>query len=123
MLRLKGTYSLTYHILEPCVELINLVLIAPRLNQCYFVPNIPNLKNDVVDLSIDNLSVDCIDEMKHLSIVVDRDLSFEPHMDRLCSEISAKTGLLWCIGGFIDYSLAKMLHDNLIYLHAIANSY
>ena len=45
---------------------------------------------------------------------LDRHLSFEPHVKRLCAKVSQRTGLLWHIPSFISTSLAKQLYVSLI---------
>ena len=77
------------------------------------------LKNDSLAISIDDEHVECVTEMKYLGLIVDRHLTFEQHVTKLCSKVSSRTGLLWRVRSYIPGELALTLYNSLIYPHLL----
>ncbi len=48
---------------------------------------------------------------------LDPTLSFDTHIDKVCSKIKARTGILWRMRNFISKSLATELYSSLIHPH------
>ena len=48
---------------------------------------------------------------------MDEHLNFERHVNKLCSKVSARTGILWRMRSFISEGLAKELYNSLIDPH------
>ncbi len=75
------------------------------------------LKPESLNVVMNDTVIECVCEMKYLGVIIDRHLSFNSHINKLCGKISAKMGLLWRIRNFIDGNLAKMLYNSLIFPH------
>ena len=57
--------------------------------------------------------------MKYLAVIVDRFLTFESHVLKVCAKLSSRTGLLWRGRPFIILELARMLYVSLIHPHLV----
>ena len=66
---------------------------------------------------MNNVTIECVHDMKYLGVIIDRHLTFNNHINKLCSKIASKVGLLWRVRSFIDDGLAMMLYNSLIYPH------
>ena len=77
------------------------------------------LRSEELHIVIDGTDVECVSDMKYLGLVVDRHLTFEQHVSKLCAKISSRTGLLWRIRSFINNDLALLLYSSLIYPHLL----
>ena len=77
------------------------------------------LKSEVLNINIDGTAVECVSEMKYLGLTVDRHLTFEHHVNKLCGKVSSRTGLLWRIRSFINKDLALLLYNSLIFPHLL----
>ena len=62
-------------------------------------------------------AVEQTDVYKYLSIWLDPHVTFGPHIDKVCSKVKARSGILWCMHSFISQSLAYELHTRLIHPH------
>ena len=58
-----------------------------------------------------------VSSFKYLGIEVDKHLTFDGHVNKLCGKVKARAGLLWRIRPFISESLAKDLYTSLIHPH------
>ncbi len=76
-------------------------------------------KQDVLNINIGSDPVECVDEMKYLGVLVDRHLTFEHHINNLCSKISSRTGILWRVRSFINTNLSITLYNSLIFPHML----
>ena len=76
-------------------------------------------KSETLNVCIDGESVECVTEMKYLGLIVDRHVTFDQHVNKLCSKVSSKMGLLRRIWSFIPNDLALLLYNSLIYPHLI----
>ncbi len=61
--------------------------------------------------------LDQVPHAKYLGVELDEHLSFENHVNKLCSKVSARTGILWRMRSFISEGLAKELYNSLIHPH------
>ncbi len=81
------------------------------------------LKDEGLDINIDGENVECVSEMKYLGLLVDRHLTFDSHVNMLCSRISSRAGLLWRVRSFIPYELALTLYNSLIHPHLLYGNF
>ena len=75
------------------------------------------LKHECLHVKLNDVNVECVHDMKYLGVFIDRHLTFNTHIQKLCGKISAKIGLLWRVRSFIDNGLAMKLYTSLIYPH------
>ncbi len=75
------------------------------------------LKHESLALNLNDVVIECVNDMKYLGVIIDRHLTFTSHINKLCGKISSKIGLLWRVRSFIDDGLAMKLYNSLIYPH------
>ena len=75
------------------------------------------LKHESLELTLNDVEIECVQDMKYLGVIIDRHLTFTNHVNKLCGKIAAKIGLLWRVRNFIDNNLAMKLYNSLIYPH------
>ena len=54
-----------------------------------------SLESDIIQLNFKGIELEQVDECKILGLLIDENLSFKPHIDRICSKISSFIGLLY----------------------------
>ncbi len=59
-------------------------------------------------------NVEQVDIMKYLGIYLDKFLTFDTHIDKICKKVDQRTRLLWKMRNFITQDLAKYLYQTLI---------
>ena len=88
-----------------------------------FCSNRSKLKNDQLNITVANHSIDQFQHFKYLGMTLDCHLTFAKHVNNVCSEILSKTGILSRIRSFIPLSLAKDLYTSLIMPHFIYGNF
>ena len=48
------------------------------------------MKNESLNITLNNVPVECVNEMKYLGIIIDRHLSFNGHVNILCGKYPPK---------------------------------
>ncbi len=76
-------------------------------------------KSESLNIKIDDVTIECVPDMKNLGLVIDKHLTFDIHVNKLCWKLSSRTGLLWRIRSFISKELATTLYTSLIYPHLL----
>ncbi len=79
-----------------------------------FTSNKSKLKNANLKIKVGNETLESVNSFKYLGVELDRHMTFNNHIDRLCSKVNQCTGLLWQIRSVINTSLAKELYTFLI---------
>ncbi len=67
-------------------------------------------RNASLELKLCEQPIKQVREIKYLGLLLDPQLSFDTHIQKLCGKINSRTKLLWKMRGFIDMELAKMLY-------------
>ncbi len=63
-------------------------------------------KHPNINVKLCGQPVEQVNVMKYLGLVLDSQLSFDAHINKLCGKINSRAKLLWRLRGFIDQSLA-----------------
>ena len=79
-----------------------------------FTSNHSNLKDQQLNITVNDEVLNSVSSFKYLGVELDRYLNFEQHMNKICSKVNERTGLLWRIRSFINTSLASELYTSLI---------
>ena len=67
-----------------------------------------------MDLSINGQPLVKVDEYKYLGMYFDKNLNWHFHIDKMCSKISQRTGLLKRVKYFVPNQTLKMLYNALV---------
>ena len=84
-----------------------------------FCSNRSRCKHNDMNLSLNDVNLEQVTEIKYLGLTIDQHLWFERHVDIVCSKVNVRTKLLWRVRSFIPRSLAKTLYQSLIYPHFV----
>ncbi len=76
-------------------------------------------KNDEMNHVMNGCKIDQAIEVKYLGLWLDRTLSFDNRVAKLCLKINTRTKLLWRIRSFITLDLALTLYRSLIEPHLL----
>ncbi len=77
-----------------------------------------NLRNNVeLEVRINDELVESVDEFKYLGVILDKHLSFDVHINKLCGKVNSRNGLLKRVRSFIPKDLAIQLYKSLIDPH------
>ena len=90
-----------------------------KTNSILFTSNRSKYKGWSLNLSLNNAKIEPANEIKYLGLILDRNLTFERHISKLCCKVTARTKLLWRKRHFIPTSLAITLYKSLIQPHFI----
>ena len=74
-------------------------------------------KDIILNLEVNHNAIEQVQHFKYLGVEVDKHLSFNQHVDRICKKVNRGTGLLWRMRSFISQDLAKYLYKSLIEPH------
>ena len=58
--------------------------------------------------------MDCVDELKILGLTIDKNLSWKPHINNICSKVSCLIGLMWRIRNYMSYKMKLLFHNAFI---------
>ena len=100
-----------------------LSLNSQKTKSMLFCGNRSTMKHETLSISVNNTPIENVDEMKYLGMTLDRHLSFDKHVNKVCGKVASRTGLLWRICGFIDFELAKTIYMSLIYPHFLYGNF
>ena len=73
-----------------------------------------SLESDIIQLNFECTELEQVDECKTLGLLIDENLSFKPHIDRICSKISSFIGLLYRIRPFVDRKCLILFYNSFI---------
>ncbi len=77
-----------------------------------------NIRNNIeLDVHIGDEIIESVSHFKYLGITVDKHLSFDTHIDKLCGKINSRNGLLKRVRNFVSKDLATRLYRSLIDPH------
>ena len=80
-------------------------------------------KDSNLKINVGNETLESVNSFKYLGIELDRHLTFNNHVNKLCGKVSQRTGLLWRIRSVINTNLAKELYTSLIEPHFLYADY
>ena len=77
------------------------------------------LKGETLDVNIPggNNVLEQVDQVKYLGVHLDEHLTFQQHVDKLCSKVRSRSGVLWRMRSFISEELAKELYQTMVHPH------
>ncbi len=73
--------------------------------------------NFELNVSINGVGIESVNEFKYLGVTLDKHLSFDVHIDKLCGKINSRNGLLKRVRNFVSKDLATQLYKSLIDPH------
>ena len=88
-----------------------------------FSSNQSHLKEQNSMVMVNGETLESVHSFKYLGVEIDRHLSFEKHVNRICCKVNQQTGLLWRIRPFITTPLAKELCVSLIEPHFLYSDF
>ena len=57
--------------------------------------NTSKLRHDSLNVTMNDVDIECVQDIKYIGVIIDRRLSFTNHVNKLCGKILSKTGILW----------------------------
>ena len=81
---------------------------------CYMVVS-DRFDSNISDIYVAGNAINRVNECKFLGVVIDKNLSFMPHVDALCKKISRSIGLLGRLSNVLPFSAKKSMYFALIY--------
>ncbi len=70
-----------------------------------------------LNLKVGDMTIQQVGEVKLLGVIVDENLTWEKHIDKLCGKICRKLGLLKQLKESIPSKTIKMLYNSLLLPH------
>ena len=71
-------------------------------------------ENNMINIHINNSQICQKDEVKYLGIVIDKNLKWKPHIDKLTTQISQSVGLLYHLKKYLSFNNLKLVYHALI---------
>ena len=71
-------------------------------------------KNNMINIHINNSQICQKDEVKYLGIVIDKNLKWKPHIDKLTTQISQSVGMLYHLKKYLSFNNLKLVYHALI---------
>ena len=65
-------------------------------------------------ISIQNEEIEHVTSYKYLGVHLDQNLNFEEHVDKICSKVRQRLGVLRRVRGFVNQETALMLYNALV---------
>ena len=77
-----------------------------------------NIRNNVeLDVRMQGETIESVSQFKYLGVTLDKHLSFDTQIDKLCSKVNSRNGLLKRVRNFVSRDLATRLYKSLIDPH------
>ena len=73
--------------------------------------------SDDTQLSIDNVPIEQVPTVKSLGIYIDENLTWYPHIDKLCKKIASTTGAIKRVKPFVPQSNLLNIYNSLVQSH------
>ena len=85
----------------------NKLIINTKKSKCIVICTRQRLKyvNKKLLLYVNNSKLDCVDDLKILGLTIDKNLSWKPHINNICSKLSCLIGLMWRIRNYMSYKM------------------
>ena len=71
-------------------------------------------ENNMINIHINNSQICQKDEVKYLGIVIDKNLKWKPHIDKLTTQISQSVGMLYHLKKYLSFNSLKLVYHALI---------
>jgi hypothetical protein len=72
------------------------------------------LEKETLSLFIDNTKLECVEKIKILGLIIDKNLTWQHHINNLCQKLSLLVGLLWRIRSFLTYEMKLLFYNSFI---------
>ena len=74
-------------------------------------------KTNKYNVSIGKHSLEQVDQIKYLEIILENKLSCKPHIQHICTKLSSGSWALTRLTNYVDISTSKTVNYSLIYPH------
>ena len=68
-------------------------------------------------VTVNNEIMEPVNQFKYLGVTLDTHLSFDAHIDKVCSKVNARNGILRHVRNFVSKDLATQLYKSSVDLH------
>ena len=66
-------------------------------------------ENNIINIHINNSQICQKDEVKYPGIVIDKNLKWKPHIDKLTTQISQSVGMLYHLKKYLSFNNLKLV--------------
>ena len=88
-----------------------------------FTSNRSKYKDAKLIVNVSGNQIEQVKEVKYLGLYLDQHLSFDTHIQKLCTKVNVRTKLLWRVRSFINLELECTLYRSLIEPHFLYCSF
>ncbi len=112
---INDTLQCDFGILTRWLSANKLSLNIQKTKCMFFCGKRSPLRHFSLNISSNDIAIECVDTIKYLGVQIDRSLSFDDHVDNIVKKCNQRNRMLWKIRSFIPQEQAKYSYKTLIH--------
>ena len=71
------------------------------------------------DITFNNEKIEWVREYRYLGLILTNTLSYGPHIDKICTQVSQYTGIFYHLNKYVSRKVLMLLYNSLVFPHFI----